>query len=451
MMKAGLFQRLFWRYLFALVMAVLILIGLTHWYQAQYFRGEKKGLHRRALEIAEGLNQDLSEETISNWKEAFPRIRMVVIDSGWRVLLDSDPEQDLIDLHLFRANKPMTQNFIAVTEIDSAHRLVVMQPMELRFPQTLQPRVPWLFHAPQWQLIAILTSMAVLISFLLYPLVRSLSKTFRQLSDLAGEVAGGHFGKELAVDRSDELGGLIRSFNHMSRKLAEAEHLNTRLIHDVSHELRSPLGRIRALADTIRYRPQDAAKCVDQMDQEVALLDRLVEDLATVARMESQPQTVILKPVSLQKWVQGMFERFQKKLRAEGIGWRLVCNGNDRTVAFDSQRLAQALGNLVENASVALGGKVGACLELVCHAEGDFWQLQLIDNGSGIPEEDLPFVFRRFYRVDKHRNREDGGTGLGLSIAKAIVEAHDGHIEIVSQVGVGTTVTMTIPASPQEN
>jgi len=449
-MKTGLFQRLFWRFLFALLLSMIVLVGLTHWYQARYFKGERHELHRRAIEIAGALQQEITESAMDQWKEIYPETRMVVVDQNWQIQLDSHPEKDLVDLHLFRAKKPLTENFIAEAKIDGDYRLVVMQPMVLRFPQTLQPKVPWLFHAPQWQLIVILMSLAALASFLLYPLVRSLSKTFRQLSDLAGEVAGGHFGKELSIERSDELGGLIQSFNHMSRKLAEAELLNTRLIHDVSHELRSPLGRIRALADTIRYRPKDMEQCLENIDQEVALLDRLVEDLATAAKIESQPQAMLREKVSLRDWVREMFERFQKQLKAAGIEWRFEFEGEDQMVLIDSQRLAQALGNLVENSASAMTGRDDSALVLRCLVEKEGWHLEVVDNGPGIPEEDLPFVFRRFYRVAPHRDREAGGAGLGLSIAKAIVEAHGGRIELHSKPGIETKVTITVPMTPDK-
>ena len=137
---------------------------------------------------------------------------------------------------------------------------------------------------------------------MLYPLVRSMSRTFGELTEIAGQVSAGRFGRTLGSGRPGELGALVDAFDEMSRKLAEAERLDTRLLHDVSHEFRSPLGRIQVMAESLRDHPEEAEERIRGITQEVALLDRLVGDLVETARIESEARSPEWEEMSLVAW-----------------------------------------------------------------------------------------------------------------------------------------------------
>ncbi len=231
----------------------------------------------------------------------------------------------------------------------------------------------------------------------------------------------------------------------MSGKLGEAERLNTRLLHDVSHELRSPLGRIQVMAETIALKPEQADECIKGIDQEVALLDRLVGDLVETARIESETSSARLETFSLLNWASETMRRLESKVRSTQIDWATRLPEQDREIRGDPQRLAQAVGNLVDNAINALEGRTDPRIEVSLAIDEERWLLDVNDNGRGLPEDELPHVFRRFYRVEKHRGREQGGVGLGLSLVRAIAEAHGGEASIESQVDKGTKVTLSIP------
>ena len=445
MIGKSLFHRFFWRYLMTLILALMLLIFLTHWYQARHIRHQQGVLDRQAEEICATWEPGSASLRAVQWREIEDLTRLVIMDDQWRMLGDSHPERGENVLEYLRMNHHLNHAMTAVAPLEDGARVILIRPYVLRLPQIIQPRVPWLFNAPQWRLIAILFALAILISLLLYPLVRGLSRTFRELGLLAEQVADGHFGKELEVKRKDELGGLVDAFNHMSRKLAEAEQLNHRLIHDVSHELRSPLGRIRVLADTLRFRPESSEQCVEEIHREVALLDRMVEDLVQSAKMEASTETLKIETFNLTKWARSLSDRLAKQIKARGIYAQFNQPKTDIVVVGDRQRLTQAVSNLVENALDATERSDGAQIQVDFAVREEVWEIRVRDNGVGIPEENQPFVFRRFYRVDKHRNREDGGVGLGLSIVKAIVGSHNGEVLLQSKPGEETQVTMRFP------
>jgi signal transduction histidine kinase len=137
----------------------------------------------------------------------------------------------------------------------------------------------------------------------------------------------------------------------------------------------------------------------------------------------------------------------ESKARSSGVDWNTSLPEEDREVRCDSQRLAQALGNLVDNAIHALEGRDDPRIEISVSVgtDTDTWTLTVEDNGPGIPADDLPHVFRRFYRVGDDRGREEGGVGLGLSLVRAIAEAHGGEATIESRPGEGTQVTVSLP------
>ena len=308
-----------------------------------------------------------------------------------------------------------------------------------------RPYIPGFPYGFTWELgVAVLLILAPMV-LLLYPLVRSMRSTLSAMGAMAQEVSAGHFGKTLTVSRSDELGDLVRSFNEMSVKLAEAERLSSRLLHDVSHELRSPLGRIQVLAETIETRPGEKQECIRGIEQEIGLLDRLVGDLLQVARLESDQRSARHETFSLAHWARETLARLERSAHAQGIGWTATLPHDDREVRGDAQHLASALANLVDNAIHVLRGRQDPAIEVAIEHDGERWTLSVADNGPGIPDEHLAHVFRRFYRADEHRDRETGGVGLGLSLVRAIAEAHGGEASIESRVDEGTRVTIALP------
>lgn len=217
---------------------------------------------------------------------------------------------------------------------------------------------------------------------------------------------------------------------------------------DASHELRTPLALIRANAEMLtRHRDRLSHgddELVNEIIQETDHLNRLVTDLLTLARADTETVRIDSRPVDFRALVSDVHEDVQRIAESRGIASDLTLDG-PITVSGDETRLRQLLLILLDNALKYTdpGGRVDVALEREDHHA----RLVVSDTGIGIPSEDLPRIFDRFYRVDRAREHESGGTGLGLSIARWIVQAHNGTIKADSTLGRGTRFEIDLPAS----
>jgi signal transduction histidine kinase len=244
----------------------------------------------------------------------------------------------------------------------------------------------------------------------------------------------------------DEVGRLAETFNDMLARIEELFRAQQRILADVSHELRSPLTAIRGNLDLLRRGAleNDAERdaSLAAIDSEAARMQRMVQDLLLLAQADAGVQ-IQKQPVELDTLLLDVYR--QSRLKAGGV--KLTLGSEDQAqVMGDSDRLKQLFTNLLDNAIkfTPSGGEV--TLSLV--RDTQWVHIAIADTGPGIPEADLPRIFDRFYRVDKARSRDRGGTGLGLSIVKWIVDAHDGRIDVKSEVGRGSTFTVSLPLAP---
>jgi two-component system OmpR family sensor kinase len=240
----------------------------------------------------------------------------------------------------------------------------------------------------------------------------------------------------------DEIGNLISSFNQTLERLEALFTSQQRLLADVSHELRTPLTVIKGNADLMRRMKSLDEESLASIDQEAGRLTRLVGGLLLLAQAESGKLTLNMKRLELDLL---LTEVFQEMSILAGSKVHLRLNEIDQAyVNGDRDRLKQVFINLVANAIqyTPQGGDVFLSLETI----GEQARIICRDTGPGIPAEDLPHIFERFYRAEKSRTRrETTGFGLGLSIANWIVERHGGRIEVNSQEGKGTTFAIWLP------
>jgi two-component system, OmpR family, sensor kinase len=241
---------------------------------------------------------------------------------------------------------------------------------------------------------------------------------------------------------NDEIGNLISSFNQTLERLEGLFTSQQRLLADVSHELRTPLTVIKGNADLMRRMKSLDEESLMSIDQEAGRLTRLVGGLLLLAQAESGKLALNMKRVELDLLIT---EVFQEMSILAGSKVRVRLNEIDQAyVNGDRDRLKQVFINLVANAIqyTPQGGEVFLSLEKI----GEQARIICRDTGPGIPAEDLPHIFERFYRAEKSRTRrETTGFGLGLSIANWIVERHGGRIEVNSQEGKGTAFAIWLP------
>jgi two-component system phosphate regulon sensor histidine kinase PhoR len=228
--------------------------------------------------------------------------------------------------------------------------------------------------------------------------------------------------------------------------LRRADRLRRELTANVSHELRTPLTSIKGFAETLLEGAMaDEAACrrfLTIIDSEAGRLMKLVDDLMDLSRLESRAVSMEPSAVRLDELVAEALSR----MRPQAIGHRIVLSATraEPVVAMvDRDRILQVVTNLLDNAIKFT--PEGGTVEVQVGSTAPEAVVSVTDTGQGIPADDLPRIFDRFYRVDRSRSRGAGGTGLGLAIAKHIVEAHGGRITVASRVNAGSTFTFTLP------
>jgi signal transduction histidine kinase len=245
--------------------------------------------------------------------------------------------------------------------------------------------------------------------------------------------------------RTDEIGDLARAFNQTLERLERLFQTQQRLLADVSHELRTPLTAVRGNIDLMRRMGKTDPDSLAIIQEEVDRMARLVGDLLLLARADAGGLPLHMEPIELDDL---FFEVYQRvRVLSKHVTVTIVDVDQVRILG-DADRLKQLFINLIDNAIkyTPKGGEVQLSL-----SKTDLWaRIVITDTGVGIPENDLPHIFDRFYRVDKARSRAQGGAGLGLSIAKWIVNAHGGDIYVTSEVGKGTTFAIALPVMNEQ-
>jgi len=277
-------------------------------------------------------------------------------------------------------------------------------------------------------------------------LVRSITRPLARLTAASRAVASGDLDTRVPVRSRDEVGQLAGAFNQMAADLARAEEARRQQTADIAHELRTPLtviqGQLEALADGIF--PADAEHLEPVLEQ-TRLLNRLVEDLRTLSLADAGQLALSSVPVDVGEWVGGVVAGFRAVAAGRDVTLNLEVGDGLPEVKVDPGRMAQVVGNLLDNAlrHTPEGGQIAV---RAARRGGDV-VITVADTGPGVPPEHLPHLFERFWRGEPSRSRRTGGSGLGLAIARRIVEAHDGRIWAENIPTGGLRVGFFLPAT----
>ncbi len=284
---------------------------------------------------------------------------------------------------------------------------------------------------------------ALLVGTLLFV---AIMRPLRRLQEAAGQVAAGDLSARVPVTGRDELGTLAEAFNQMAAGLEQQQRLRQQMVADIAHELRTPIsiiqGSLEAMLDGV-LKPEPAE--LREVYAETRRLARLVEDLRMLSLADAGQLTLARGPVDLAETVERVVGRMTPLAEARQISLRAAVTHPVPPIEADADRLAQVLTNLIDNALryTPAGGHVTVSLD----QEDGRLKLAVADDGPGIPQEELPFIFERFWRGDRSRSRHSGGSGIGLAIVKQLVELHGGAVEVTSQVGKGSTFVVSLPLS----
>jgi two-component system, OmpR family, sensor histidine kinase ResE len=225
------------------------------------------------------------------------------------------------------------------------------------------------------------------------------------------------------------------------------DKLRKDFIANVSHELRTPIAMLQgyseALMDDIAASEQERKEITTVINEESQRMGRLVNELLDLARLESGQMRLYKENVEIKPFIERISKKFMGVAKVSNVRLEIQVETMKKVYTFDPDRIEQVLTNLVDNA-IRHTHEDGLVRIIVKDSEKGL-QVEVSDNGSGIPEEDLPFVFERFYKADKARTRGRSGTGLGLAIVKNIIDAHQGTIYVKSKIGQGTTFVFVLP------
>jgi two-component system sensor histidine kinase BaeS len=292
-----------------------------------------------------------------------------------------------------------------------------------------------------WAIVAASVALSALAAVLLAAHFR---RPIRRLAAGAQALAEGRFDTRLLEHRSDELGELAHSFNQLAQRLDAMEASRRQWVADTSHELRTPLAVLRAQLEAIEdgVRAADAAT-VAAMLRQVLALNKLIDQLYALARADVGALDYQRQPLDLWQLACESAAAFDERVRAAGHVLAIGPPPSCGVVTGDADRLRQVFGNLLENALryTAAGGRMA----LNAQAAGSQLSITVEDSAPGVPDEALPRLAERFYRVDASRSRAQGGAGLGLALCQRIVEAHGGAMSFAHSPLGGLSVTVTFP------
>lgn len=272
---------------------------------------------------------------------------------------------------------------------------------------------------------------------------RRISRPISKAVRTASEISKGNFKQKIdEKSNTKEFIQLMDTVNEMADSLDRQENLRKRMSADVAHELRTPLASLQSSLEAMMDGVWEPNKeRLESCHEEILRIGRLVGDLEKLERVEAENSVLNLSAFDISELARHLLHNFENDFYKKGVTLRFA--GQPQTIRADRDKISQVIVNLVSNALkyTPEGGRVNIQVKEARQSVA----FSVSDSGIGIPAEDLPYIFERFYRADKSRNRLTGGSGLGLTISKAIVEAHKGKISVASEPGKGTVFTVLLP------
>jgi signal transduction histidine kinase len=275
-------------------------------------------------------------------------------------------------------------------------------------------------------------------------LAHGMTYPLREMVAATRAMAKGDYDHVVTATSRDEVGELARAFNSMSRQLSEVDRFRRDLVANASHELRTPLGALRArLENLVDGVEQPDRRTLAEALSQVERLGALVEQLLDLSRLESGAVPLELDDVPAMQLLTEVTTEWREQAATRDVRLESFLLPADLRLRVDPARMRQVLGNVVANA--IRHSPDGGRIVLTARANGGRPRLEVVDEGPGIPADELERVFERFYRSDRARSGDEGGAGLGLAIARWIVELHEGTITATAAKPYGCRVIVELP------
>lgn len=285
------------------------------------------------------------------------------------------------------------------------------------------------------RLVIILLSLLTLILAGAFLSIRWILRSVRLLDHGVREVSQGNLKHQLPLKGSVELRDLAAAFNDMTERIRDMLRTKEQLLLDISHELRSPLTRMKV---ALEFLPQGQAR--ESITNDVIEMETMINEILETARMHHLHGKLTLEPINLVDFLSEILPGFEQ----QPPGVVLADSPSELMIHVDQEQIKTVFKNILTNA-IKFSNPDGEPVIISLKVKSPDIVVRIADKGIGIPQDELPFIFEPFYRVDKSRAKETGGYGLGLSLCKTIMEAHGGKIDVESAPNIGSTITLYFP------
>jgi two-component system sensor histidine kinase BaeS len=330
--------------------------------------------------------------------------------------------------------------WLAVDHLAANYFMILMQRYHIEPTNTHHMFIAAVHRYLAWAALAALF-LALLLSYLL---TRRILRPLYLMTSATAKIASGTYSERLEITSRDEIGHLAGSFNRMADSLEKLDNLRKTMVADAAHELRTPLTNLRgymeALSDGVIPPSTDTFR---MLQDEIMRLVGLVEELQQLAKADTARAFLNRQELSLHGLIEQILRLYGPNFLDKQIRVETRFSPSADTVRADRDRLLQVLRNLLENAWKFTPKQGTVIVSTERTTEGI--KVLFKNSGEGIPAEDLPHIFERFYRAERSRSRETGGAGIGLSIVRELVEAHGGSVGSESSGGV-TSIWFVLPA-----
>lgn len=460
--KNTIFTKLFVSYAFIILTSLLLFIGVFFYlfhlnlykeyedtYQHQYEQIEKQlqieeNLNRNTNEIARELSYSLNQ----------PHHHIYIIDEERRQIYGPDPEQVSQPINI---SDSMIKQVIAGEQVSEGGfengelRYIVASSLNTNISGVNLPIMVVIFHdlTHEYQevLLMIFFTSIIAIVFaggILWFISKKITAPLREMNEIARHYAKGDFSKSVQYQSNDEIGQLAKSFAYMAKELNHLENRRRQYISNVSHELRSPLtsvkGFIIALLDgTI---PENRRlHYYGIMKDETERMIKLVNDTLDMNQLEEGHSHIFRTNYNLTEQINRIIHKLEPHFVKKELKVRFNTD-HEYFVYADKERIEQVIVNLLQNA-IQFTNRT-APIDIILTKDGKYVNVRIQDYGEGIAEEQLDFIWRRFYKVDEARTNKSGA-GLGLAIVKSILDLHETEIKVTSKLGEGTVFSFILP------
>ena len=408
-------------------------------------------------------------DSIQPYVHAFSKMihaRVTIIDPSGKVLGESDdrhkPEElenhlnrdevqkALRDIDGFgsavRHSKTLNEDLVYTAFKSSQPRFIRLAKQQI-FVDTVVSKVRWLLFTAAIGSIIIVLVMVPRVS-------RKVTQPLTDIITAAEEIKGGNYDREIIVSGENEIGDLGRILNSMSAKLKgdiiqlnKLQEIRKDFVANASHELRTPISSIRGFVETLldgAYHDEEVSrKFLERTLSNVIRLENIVNDMLDLSKLEVRDKGLSLRYFDIGEQVRPILVDFEELANKKGLELKFESSlPSDFKLLADSYQFEKAMSNLIENAvKYTEKGYVKVSAQNI----NEELIVTVEDTGPGIKQEDLSRIFERFYRVDKGRSRQQGGSGLGLSIVKHVMEIHNGHVRVESELNKGSRFILTFP------